>query len=130
MTTKHVIGTSLAALGLAVLSASMSAQGAAQGGSNPVAASAESVATGQKVYQRYCRGCHGSTGEGGPQAEGNVAPSNLVDAKWDHGASDGAIFNSIKVGIRPDYAMEPWGDRLSDTDIWHVVNYLRSLAKK
>ncbi len=73
-------------------------------------------------------GCHGEKGEGGPQAEATVAPSNLVDATWDHGATDDAIFKNIKAGIAPDYAMEPWGDRLKDADVWHLVHYIRSLS--
>jgi mono/diheme cytochrome c family protein len=59
---------------------------------------------------------------------GVVMPSNLTDDKWDHGGSDGEIFDSIKKGIGPSYKMEPWEDRLSDTDIWNVINYVRSLA--
>jgi len=128
---KYVIGIGLAMFGSALMSAAAPAPGAAQaGGNNPIQATAESIAAGQKVYQRYCRGCHGPNGEGGPQAEGGTAPSNLTDAKWDHGSSDGAIFTVIKNGIGPEYAMETWGDRISDTDIWHVVNYIRSLAKQ
>jgi mono/diheme cytochrome c family protein len=82
------------------------------------------------VYQRYCRACHGPAGEGGPQGEASAAPSNLADTTWDHGSSDAAIFTVIKKGIGPDYAMEAWGDRINDTEIWNVVNYIRSLAKK
>jgi len=104
------------------------AQTGAPPGSNPVASTGASVASGEQTYQRYCRGCHGSTGQGGPQGEGSVAPSNLVDATWEHGSSDTAIFSVIKSGIGPNYEMEAWGDRLTDTEIWHVVNYLRSLA--
>jgi hypothetical protein len=26
--------------------------------------------------------------------------------------------------------MGPWGDRLKDPDIWNIVNFLRSIAKK
>ena len=40
------------------------------------------------------------------------------------------IFSVIKNGVPPDLAMEPWGDRIKDPDIWNVVNYIRSLAKK
>lgn len=97
---------------------------------NPVAATPASTAAGQRTYQRYCRGCHGATGQGGSQGEGRVAPSNLVDATWQHGSSDPAIFTVIKLGIGPDYAMEAWGDRISDTEIREVVNYLRSLAPR
>jgi mono/diheme cytochrome c family protein len=36
----------------------------------------------------------------------------------------------IKNGVPPDLNMEPWGDRIKDNDIWNVVNYIRSIAKK
>jgi mono/diheme cytochrome c family protein len=49
---------------------------------------------------------------------------------WDHGSSDGDVFNSIKNGVAPEFNMTPFKDRLKDDDIWNVVNYLRSIAKK
>ena len=97
---------------------------------NPVASSPESIAAGKEVYQEHCATCHGTTGKGRPPSPvpGVVMPSNLTDDKWDHGGSDGEIFDSIKKGIGPSYKMEPWEDRLSDTEIWSVINYIRSLA--
>jgi mono/diheme cytochrome c family protein len=98
---------------------------------NPVAATPESVAAGKAIYVRRCRGCHGEDGTGGPPKEQNEAlASNLVDAEWDHGASDGEIFHTIRNGVPPQFVMEPWEDRLSNTDTWNVVNFLRSLAKQ
>jgi mono/diheme cytochrome c family protein len=97
---------------------------------NPVPATPDSIAAGQKVYQRYCRACHGVDGTGGPKGEVGPTPPDLTDATWDHGSSDGEIFSVIKNGIPPDFFMEPWGDRLSDTETWSVVNYIRSLARK
>jgi mono/diheme cytochrome c family protein len=32
--------------------------------------------------------------------------------------------------VPPELNMVPFGDQISDTEIWNVVNYLRSLAKK
>jgi mono/diheme cytochrome c family protein len=49
---------------------------------------------------------------------------------WDLGSSDGAIFDDIKNGFAPDFNMTPWKDRMKDDEIWNVVNYLRSIAKK
>jgi cytochrome c oxidase cbb3-type subunit 3 len=96
-----------------------------------VAATSESIAAGQKEFQRRCAPCHGEDAKGGPPKEDFTKPaSNLVDDQWDHGSTDGAIFAVIKNGVPPDYLMEPWGDRLSDPDIWNIVNYLRDLAKK
>jgi len=97
---------------------------------NPVSASAESTAAGQKTFQRYCRGCHGADGKGGTEREGQPAPPNLTDDVWEHGSTDGEIFKVIAKGIAPDLFMEPYEDRLSDEEIWNVVNYLRSIGPK
>ena len=48
---------------------------------------------------------------------GLAPPSNLADTTWDHGSTDGEIFTAIKSGIPPEFAMEPWGDRITDPDI-------------
>ena len=98
---------------------------------NPVAASPESIAAGKRSYTRLCTKCHGATGAGdGTAATGPVPPQDMTDEKWDYGGSDGEIFAVIKEGVPPDFYMEPWGDRIKDEDIWNVVNYIRSLAKK
>jgi mono/diheme cytochrome c family protein len=98
---------------------------------NPVAATAESIAAGEAIYARRCRGCHGKDGTGGPPKETGGRPaSNLVDAQWDYGSTDGDIFHTIRNGVPPQFVMEPWDDRLSETDTWNVVNFLRALAKK
>ena len=58
------------------------------------------------------------------------ASPDLTDEMWDHGSTDGAIFDNIKNGVAPDFNMTPWKDQLKDDEIWNVVNYLRSIAKK
>src|SRR6266511_1798843 len=68
---------------------------------NPVATSAESIAAGRRVYQRLCTRCHGSQGKGDGGAAGAVA-SDLSDAQWDYGGSDGEIFTSIHDGTSTD----------------------------
>jgi mono/diheme cytochrome c family protein len=97
---------------------------------NPVASTPESIATGKQVYTRYCAVCHGTTAEGGSGSDISPPAPDLTDKEWKHGSSDGEIFFVIKNGVPPDLSMEPWGDRIKDPDIWNVVNYLRSLAKK
>ena len=99
---------------------------------NPIAATPESVAAGAATYARLCASCHGTTGRGdGPLAAATAAyggrPSNLADAAWRHGGSDGEIFVAIRDGIGPDFAMDAFGARLAEADIWHLVNYVRSL---
>jgi len=96
---------------------------------NPIASSPESIAAGKAVYAK-CAPCHGSTGEGGPGNDLIPAAPSLVDDMWDHGSTDGEIFDNIKNGVAPDFNMVPWKDQLKDEQIWQVVNYIRSIAKK
>lgn len=96
---------------------------------NPVASNAASVATGQQLYQKYCRFCHGTTGRAdSPMAPKDMKPSNLADATWDRGSSDGEIFVVIQEGAGPDYKMKGLKGKISDQDTWHVVNYVRTLG--
>jgi mono/diheme cytochrome c family protein len=97
---------------------------------NPVAATPESVAAGKQIYVRRCASCHAASGEGGPGNDLIPAAPSLVDSQWDHGSTDGEIFDSIKNGVAPDFNMVPWKDQLKDEQIWQVVNYIRSIAKK
>ena len=97
---------------------------------NPVASTPESLAAGKQVYQRYCAVCHGSNAEGGSGSDISPPAPDLTDAEWKHGSTDGEIFSIIKNGVPPDLNMEPFGDRIKEPDIWNVVNYVRSLAKK
>ena len=99
---------------------------------NPVLPTPASVAAGASAYARYCASCHGTTGRGdGPLAAATAAyrarPSNLADPAWQHGASDGEVFVAIRDGIGPDFAMDAFGARLAERDIWNVVNFLKQL---
>ncbi len=106
---------------------------------NPVAASADSLAAGKKTYlANGCGGCHGTNAEGADKAgivisqiedQGGKQPPALDDATWDHGSTDGEIFTTISKGVSGTL-MVPWKGRISDQDIWNLVNYLRSLQKK
>jgi mono/diheme cytochrome c family protein len=97
---------------------------------NPVAATPESIDAGKQVFRRYCASCHGTTAEGGSGSDLIPAAPDLTDSEWKHGSTDGEIFYVTKNGVPPELNMEPWGDRINDTAIWNVVNYIRSLAKK
>ena len=97
---------------------------------NPVAATPESIAAGAPLFRRHCAVCHGLKGDGGLGDDNNPPAPNLVDSEWRRGSSDGEIFSNIKDGVMPELYMGPWGDQIKDEDIWNIVNYVRSLAKK
>lgn len=97
---------------------------------NPVATSPASVTSGQQLYQKQCRMCHGATGKADTPAAKTMGASDLTDATWTRGSSDGEIYVVIQEGAGPDYKMKGFKGKLSDQDGWHVVNYLRSLAQK
>ncbi|HKS57363.1 MAG TPA: cytochrome c [Steroidobacteraceae bacterium] len=96
---------------------------------NPVAADAASIAAGKTVYEKNCSNCHGQTGvdDGKMGAELNPKPSNLSDADWKHGASDGEIFAVIKEGVKGT-AMKSYNSKLTPRQMWDTINYVRSLG--
>ena len=120
-----------AAVGLAAQSATAPKKGGnpeAATIKNPVAATPESISAGKKSYQRLCGKCHGPEGKGDGTAATGAQPPDLTDAQWDFGSSDGEMFSVIRDGTSKD--MEGYKDRMSDAEMWNVVNYVKSLAAK
>lgn len=134
--------------GIAALSAwtvSMAAQGNAAAGQheagehhhaeaaavkNPVKATPESVAAGKTLYTAQCATCHGEGGKGDGKMAASMPepkPSNLADATWKHGSTDGEIFTLIKDGSKGT-GMRGYGTRMKPDDMWNVVNYVRTFA--
>jgi mono/diheme cytochrome c family protein len=98
---------------------------------NPVAASSESIVAGKAAFTKNCRFCHGNDAKGdGPMAPQGTHPSDLTDAKWDRGSSDGEIFTVIRDGAGPKFDMKGYKGKMTDTEIWNIVNYLRSIGAK
>jgi mono/diheme cytochrome c family protein len=97
--------------------------------SNPVPSTPKSIETGRQLFQKYCKGCHGEDATGnGPLAPKDVHPPNLADTEWKYGATDAEIFRNIHDGIGPKFDMKSMKSRMTDTEIWSVVNYLRSIS--
>lgn len=99
---------------------------------NPVKVTPASIAAGKKLYDTQCATCHGATGKG----DGKMAammpepkPSDLEDASWKHGSTDGEIFTLIRDGSKGT-GMRGYAARMKTEDIWNVVNYLRTLGPK
>ena len=96
---------------------------------NPIEMSEDSVRAGRRVFGRFCRSCHGMRADGqGMTAPSGSRPANLVDDQWDHGSTDGEIFAVIREGVPPAYDMDAWEGRITDDDIWNIINFLRDLA--
>ncbi len=127
-----VLSLSLSLVGSSrVITAAGSAQEVAEVPQNPIAMSEESISAGRQMYGRFCRSCHGTAATGnGVAAPPDSMPANLIDDEWDHGSTDGEIFTVIRDGVPPDYDMDAWEGRITDDDIWNVVNYLRDLASQ
>jgi mono/diheme cytochrome c family protein len=97
---------------------------------NPVKPTAESIAAGKKLYDTQCSSCHGETGKGDGKMAAAInppKPSDLTDATWKHGSTDGEIFTLIRDGSKGT-GMRAFAARMKTEDIWNVVNYLRTLA--
>jgi mono/diheme cytochrome c family protein len=94
---------------------------------NPVATSAESTSAGRRVYVRFCVRCHGPEGKGDGEAAAGATPSDLTGAQLTYGSTDGELFSVIHDGTSPD--MAGYAERISDTDIWNVVNYIRTFKR-
>ena len=96
---------------------------------NPVTADATSIAAGRALFEKQCAGCHGDAGkgDGAMGAELTPAPSNLADADWKHGASDGEIYTVIRDGVKTT-GMKPYRAKMTTHQLWDVVNYVRSLG--
>jgi mono/diheme cytochrome c family protein len=94
-----------------------------------VASSAASIEAGAELFQKRCRFCHGNTGKGdSTMAPKTMQPSNLTDPTWVRGSSEGEIFWVIQNGAPPKYDMKGLKGKISETDTWNLVNYVRSLG--
>jgi mono/diheme cytochrome c family protein len=96
---------------------------------NPVKATPESLAQGKKSFGFDCAMCHGKEGAG----DGDLAESmhlklkDYRDAATLKQLTDGEIYAIIQNGKGQMTGEE---GRLKAEQIWNVVNYVRSLAKK
>ncbi|MBM3948255.1 MAG: c-type cytochrome [SAR202 cluster bacterium] len=96
---------------------------------NPIAPDAASVATGRQLYTQNCQTCHGATGAGDGPAAATLTPKplNLIIHVPLH--PDEAIFGFISNGLAGT-SMVAWRDKLSEEEIWHLVNYLKTLPEQ
>lgn len=100
---------------------------------NPTAATPESIAKGKELYLERNKGncifCHGETGSGNEATRERVRrkPADLSNKERMTSMTDGEVFWKISKGITG--IMPPGERRMSEEERWHVVNYVRTLAK-
>jgi len=96
------------------------------------------VARGRDTYRQSCASCHGADAEGAsswptPEPDGlpPAPPHDDSGHTWHH--SDRVLYETIHMGmgdpLRPGspLRMPAFDDKLSDTEIWAVVEYFKSL---
>lgn len=95
---------------------------------NPIPATTESLAAGERIYRQHCGVCHGVIGAGDGPAAAGLRP-RPVDLRVHvaAGHSDGFFFYWISEGFRGT-AMPAFKSRLSVEERWHVVNFIRTFA--
>jgi mono/diheme cytochrome c family protein len=96
---------------------------------NPVKPTPESIAQGKKWYGYDCAMCHGKDGDGKGDvgADMKLKVSDFTNPATLKERTDGELFYIIKFG-KAD--MPPEGARIKTDELWDLVNYVRSLAKK
>jgi len=126
---RGVLGDGVVLLGICGVLLSISWVGPAPSNSqgNPVPFTAASAATGQALYAQNCTACHGvnAFGDGPAAATLNPQPADLHAPHLDE-HSDLQLFLWIRDGIA-NTAMPAFHNQLSDTLIWNLVNFIRSL---
>jgi glucose/arabinose dehydrogenase len=83
--------------------------------------SAQSV---EKLWDANCAKCHGDNGQGGGAGTKTFLARDLFDQKHDR-----PFFDIIKNGSA-EAGMDPYGETLSDEEIWGLVVHIRELQER
>ena len=96
---------------------------------NPVKITASSIAQGGRLFRSQCAMCHGQNGDG----KGDLADvmqlqlRNYRDPAALEKITDGELFYILSKGKDK---MPGQDDRMSADQRWHLINFIRSLARK
>lgn len=94
--------------------------------SNPVPATAQTLAEGKRVYTTFCLPCHGATGNGdGPLIPKFPNPPGFRSAQT-MALRDGEMFHTITLGRNK---MASYASQVTWRERWEVIHYIRSLQK-
>lgn len=94
---------------------------------NPVPKGEESNRIGQVLYVKHCASCHGKAGLGdGVKAKTLKDFAGDFSGEYYQNQTDGEHFYKTKFGRGE---MPKYEERLTDDEIWHIVNYMRTFRK-
>ncbi|HEY7599249.1 MAG TPA: cytochrome c [Candidatus Limnocylindrales bacterium] len=96
---------------------------------NPIPRTVDSIAAGEGVFLNNCAACHGIDARGGgPLAPTTSVPPPALTGPGSHLGhhTDGDLHYIINNGLAG--GMPAWSGTLTDEQVWHVINYLRSLS--
>ena len=87
---------------------------------NPLEGNADAIQAGMGAYRVRCADCHGI------DARGIRSPD--ITQVWARGRTDPALFRTIRNGVAGTEMPAFAAPRTSDTDIWRILAYLKTLA--
>jgi mono/diheme cytochrome c family protein len=95
---------------------------------NPVPATPANLAAAKDNYVKNCVLCHGDKGDGQGLMGSSLDPKphDFTDPKSMSAETDGDLFWKMSEGRG---AMLPMKDKLSETERWQLVRYIRTFAK-
>lgn len=123
-----LIGDGLVLVAICVLLLGITWTGPAKSNSqsNPIKMTSASVATGQSLFAQNCVPCHGQNGFGdGPLAATLNPPPADFHARHLDDHTDLQLFLWIQNGI-PGTAMPSFKNKLTNDEIWNLINFVRS----
>ena len=102
---------------------------------SPLKEKKEVLDSGEKVFERKCKKCHGAKGDGKGEAADKlkIKPVAFSASGYMKGRSDGQLFFIVEKGS-PNTDMEAFGpgseNNLSKDDIWSAIAYIRKAFTK
>jgi len=86
---------------------------------NPLEGNADAIVAGQGLFRSRCADCHGMDARG-------VRSPDLTQV-WAAGRTDAGLFQTLRTGV-PGTEMPSVGARTTDSEVWKILAYLRTLA--
>lgn len=97
---------------------------------NPLESTASNLEAGERIYERNCASCHGTSGQGDGPAGENLEPRPTDIARFSRMpmATDGYLYWTVAEGGAPvGSAMPAFGSVLSEEEVWQLLVYVRSM---